>query len=377
MASQNGVRGRHASRWRHPARRSAAERFFDLAMGPHDALFSLLANRELVRLMSTSRRIRALIHDLCFDISRLLRRFFGSRENVEQFRYMQQQTGTIISGSIALQFLNRLSWEDSDLDLYVGHAMAPVAVVFILENGYTFKPKENQKSNLSLQLCSSGNDHSDQWSDYGDSEVSEVADVFDFHKGEQKIQLITAVRTPMQIILNFHCTCVMNLITHSTAFSLYPWHTFVRRKALEIDSGVSDVGQARVAARQKYTNRGWSMLNRPSSSSKSEFGLPVKRYLGDKFSWTITLCPPLQMEEMLGDDEGGMWNDAEVGTAWQIDRVGGRVFMTALEDPLPAISSVDLASKIDHLRETLRKMEATAAAWATARARAKARRAKR
>ncbi|KAK7028455.1 hypothetical protein R3P38DRAFT_927432 [Favolaschia claudopus] len=381
LSGLSGLRGRYASRRQPPVQRSAAERFLyvchtlyhvyteidilcsDLAMGPHDALFSLLDTRELVRLMSTSRRIRSLTHEICFDISRLLRRFFGSRENVEQFRRMQQQTGTIISGSMGLQFFNRLTWEDSDLDLYVGRAMASLAAVFILENGYTFKAKENQELSISLQLPLSVNGQRMSYLGRG------IADVFDFHKGEQKIQLIVAVTSPMEITLNFHSTCVMNFITHSTAFSLYPWHTFVLQKALIIET----VGTGQEIGRQKYIDRGWTMLEFPASNSNSELGVRIPRCVGDSFTWSIPLppLPPLVPRMPMYDYPVAppVAEPDPTETAWLVDCMSYKVSMVLLENvrtpspsppASPAPANADVAEKIERLRKMLHRLEVAA-----------------
>ncbi|KAF8184150.1 hypothetical protein K438DRAFT_1487164, partial [Mycena galopus ATCC 62051] len=89
---------------------------------------------ELVRLMQTCRRIHSLVKDACFDADRLLFPFFGAK--ARDFREIQAHTGTIISGSMALQFFNRLTWPNSDLDLYVSLPSASITVLFLVEAGY-------------------------------------------------------------------------------------------------------------------------------------------------------------------------------------------------------------------------------------------------
>ncbi|KAK7023001.1 hypothetical protein R3P38DRAFT_2531866 [Favolaschia claudopus] len=321
--------GRYAPRY---TRKSAAERFFDLNMGPHDALFSLLSTRELVRLMQTSRRVRALVLDVCFDVSSLLRRFFGSPANVKEFRRMQQQTGTIISGSMGLQFLNRLAYEDSDLDIYVRRATAQLAIIFLQGTGYTWIPRAGQDNNLSLQLSLS---LSDQWNSYLGRGI---ADVLDFRKGDEKIQLIIAKTAPMDIILSFHSTCVMNIITHSAAISLYPWYTFVMKQALIIET----VGAKQEIGRQKYIDRGWEMLKLPSANNNTEIGVRIPRSIGDSYTWTIPL-PPLSSARadltwMDMDMDTEMDTDVEtrlslVPSAWMVDCSKWKAVTTVLPSP--------------------------------------------
>ncbi|KAJ6510857.1 hypothetical protein C8R45DRAFT_965379 [Mycena sanguinolenta] len=264
----------------------AAMRFFDMNMGPHDAFFSHLSTRELVRLMQTCRRIRSLVKSVCFNVDRLLIPFFGDTVKVARFRQIQRRTGTIISGSTAVQFFNRLTWPESDLDLYVPRETAAIVVLFIRESGYTFHPREVQEKNASVQLC----DESPQ-----DYMGPGIADVLDFYNGNKKIQVIIPIndKSPMEIIVNFHSTCVMNIITHNKAFSLYPWSTFIKKEALIVQLVGDEEPWAREAGREtgreKYIERGWKMVEYPSPSCRSELGVRMNRSVGDHLTWGISL----------------------------------------------------------------------------------------
>lgn len=77
----------------------------------------------------------------------------------------------------------------------------------------------------------------------------------------------------------------MNVITHDNAFALYPWSTFVTHQALVVET----VGAGQEAGRQKYIDRGWTMVRAPSLSSESELGVRMVRWVGDSFTWTISL----------------------------------------------------------------------------------------
>ncbi|KAJ7862068.1 hypothetical protein B0H13DRAFT_2671757 [Mycena leptocephala] len=265
------------------AEKSAAMRFFELEMGPHDALFSRLPTRSLVRLMGTCRRVYSLVKDTCFSLPRLLSPFFGDATKVLEFRSMQSLTGTLISGSVALQFFNRMTWPSSDLDIYVHRTFADLAVMFIVRNGYTFDPRKSQNKEIFKQLSSSTKDRPLSYLGRG------IADVLDFYKGDKKIQVIVATNTPMEIILSFHSTCVMNVITHDNAFALYPWSTFVTHQALIVGTVGAGQEAGREAGRQKYIDRGWTMVRAPSLSSESELGVRMVRWVGDSFTWTISL----------------------------------------------------------------------------------------
>ncbi|THG92955.1 hypothetical protein EW026_g8134, partial [Hermanssonia centrifuga] len=60
---------------------------------------------------------------------------------------------------------------------------------------------------------------------------------------------IVASQAPMEVILNFHSSVVLNVIAWDTAYSLYPHATFERRLSLFL------LGRKRdESAIQKYEN---------------------------------------------------------------------------------------------------------------------------
>ncbi|KAF7341848.1 hypothetical protein MSAN_02040300 [Mycena sanguinolenta] len=287
---------------------SAATQFFDLNMGPHDALFSLIPTRDLVQLSQTSSRIHARVNDVCFNITRLLCRFFGDSDGVAQFRQMQRSTGTLVSGSTALQFLNRLTWRDTDLDVYVTRGSAPAAACFIVDHGYSFQSRKSQNPYIDDQLDASASYRTPSYLGRG------IADVLDFHKGDNKIQLIVASTDPMETIMSFHTTCVMNVITHDKALSLYPRSTFVTNEALVVETA----GAGQEAGRQKYADRGWTLIHTMSASRNSELGVRVRRSVGDRFTWTISL-PPLPADPLKKAD-------FILSCEWELDCDGAKIF---------------------------------------------------
>ncbi|KAF7335577.1 DUF607-domain-containing protein [Mycena venus] len=300
----------YCSRLYRTPQNSPATRFFDIHMGPHDLVFSYIPTKDLVHLMCTCRRLHSLVKKVCFDLHRLLLPFFGDATEVERFRLMQSLTDTLISGSTALQYFNRVTYRDSDLDIYVYRLTARMAVDFIVTNGYTFDPRKSQKKNVVEQLSVSISDRPPSYLGRG------IADVLDFHKGNKKIQVIVAESTPMETILSFHSTVVMNIITPYNAFALYPHSTFVTKEALIVET----VGAGQELGRQKYVDRGWSMTPKPSLKRNSELGVRRLRWVGDKFTWTITL-PPLTVNttDMCCINSWQLENEDETTeTTWKI-----------------------------------------------------------
>ncbi|KAF7340793.1 NADPH-dependent methylglyoxal reductase GRE2 [Mycena sanguinolenta] len=291
---------------------SAAMRFFEMRRAPHDTFFSHIPTRELVRLMQTCCRIYGLVKDRCFNVDHLLIPFFGDAAKANQFRELQRQTQTVISGSTALQFFNRLTWPDSDLDLYVPHASAAFIVLFLRDSGYAFRPREIQRKDPSLQLFDDGP------KDYHERGI---IDVLDFHNESKKIQVIIfGTPSSMEVIAGFHSTCVMNVITHDVAFALYPWSTFVTKEAVKVKSVSWSTEEGKEAARRKYEERGWKMLKHPSPNCTSELGVRMHRSVGDRFTWTISLpCLPPSF--------GRARSDFIREFQWRLDRDGEETSM--------------------------------------------------
>ncbi|KAJ7751128.1 hypothetical protein B0H16DRAFT_1419574 [Mycena metata] len=274
---------------------SAVTRVFDLLftnMGPHDPLLSHMDARELLAFSQTCGALYSLVKTTAFNLPRLLSPFFGHATEVDRFRRMQLQTGTLISGGIALQFFHRLRWLGADLDLYVHGPTAAPAVRFLVSNGYKYNPRASQLREVFQQMAVDPI-HPDRDPDLPPGYKRGIVDVLDFSKGDKKIQLIIAAQTPMQIIMKFHSTCVMNVISHEKAYALYPSSTFIAHEALILKSAGSgpESTSSREAGRQKYIDRGWSMVKQPSAV-REELEHNVVRWMGDHFTWTIPL-PPL------------------------------------------------------------------------------------
>ncbi|KAF9060344.1 hypothetical protein BDP27DRAFT_1430184 [Rhodocollybia butyracea] len=124
-----------------------------------------------------------------------------------------------------------------------------------------------------------------------------------------------ARNSPLDIILNFHSTIVMNLISHSHAYCLYP-------RALQDKVSLiccSDNRPDRDDACSKYVDRGYYMINGDGRAWRSRTGLPSPtrpsdapqfnhakvfdyfyiskdRHLEDRLVWKILLDPITEPE---------------------------------------------------------------------------------
>ena len=156
-----------------------------------------------------------------FSIDKLLSPYFTPTE-VTQFRELQSQTGTLISGSTALQLFDRVTYSESDLDLYVEHRFSRALAEWLLEIGYTYAPLPESENVRSLEEAFKRNPPKrphvpDMFS--GDIVFGSAGEdyfkapfVFSFEKQNpyRKIQLITSLQAPLQRILSFHSSTSLN-----------------------------------------------------------------------------------------------------------------------------------------------------------------------
>lgn len=249
-------------------------------------------------------------------------RFFTDTE-INYFRYWQSQTGMFISGSTALQFFDRTFYADSDLDIYVEHRYCKPIALWLKSIGYSFQPRKTYQSKtldiaLDESLSDSINTNNLSQGIFESTSMGYfgrgVSNVYNFHKvnPDRKIQLITSYYAPLEIVLNFHSSksilfssffliyiiilaCVMNLITHERAYSLYPHATFEERRSLVI----STEGSRQETARKKYAERGWSMVQTGQDedirNARSDF-TQSRRYIGDSRCWTLPVIPELDRD---------------------------------------------------------------------------------
>lgn len=90
----------------------------------------------------------------------------------------------------------------------------------------------------------------------------------------------------------------MNIITHRTAFALFPRATFLDRRSLIVNKSGN---LHREEARRKYIARGWSMVPIVSAFEATHDMSDFKagfRHIGDRRTWTIDLTPPVMAQNV-------------------------------------------------------------------------------
>ncbi|KAG7088808.1 hypothetical protein E1B28_012768 [Marasmius oreades] len=308
----------------------------------NDLLFSCLNPHDIIRYSRTCREAYRQVEGYwrrALNIENLLSPYFTPAET-QCFRVVQALTGTLISGSTALQLLSRKRYPESDLDLYVERRYGSFLGSFLEAIGYKFEPAQGQSVCLEeaieraefLRNLPPYTSYSSPYTSYSSPYTSPYdndgfAGVFNMTRGDRTIQLIATTHSPLDKIFKFHSTVVMNVISYSHVYSLYPRATF--QESLSLITYEKDDSK-RVVARQKYVDRGWKMLNsdgsewRPynftgtsySYSSKSTpycrqleiFQVDRLRRLGDSFCWSSKL-PILRYptQNDCSDEPGYIW----------------------------------------------------------------------
>ncbi|KAK2464967.1 hypothetical protein APHAL10511_003043 [Amanita phalloides] len=282
-------------------------------------IFDFLLPVDLIhfgQISQTARKAVTNYNRLAFDIIRLLSPYF-SDEEIKSFRQLQLFTGTVISGSTAVQLFGRTTYPKSDLDIYVEHRYCRDVAWWLTSVGYKYNPTRRGQPISFIEAFKASK--TEEGAEEEQSEQSEYAlgveNVFDFVRAgsERKVQLISATCCPMEVILNYHSTCVMNVITHNMAYSLFPYATFQQHRALVCGPS----GEKRSWAHEKYRERGWEVEPYididEMMSIRSDF-IFGRRWVGDGRCWMIPLQPYLSEYA----ETEGVVRDRITSNSWMI-----------------------------------------------------------
>ncbi|KAI0061372.1 hypothetical protein BV25DRAFT_1773159, partial [Artomyces pyxidatus] len=256
---------------------------------------------SFLRLSRTCKIVHACVGGYirrAFNIDRHLARWFA---DPAAFRALQARTTTLVSGSNALQFFERTAYPGADLDLFTPREHMLTLALWLLQCGYAFVPAPGQMSDADLGALALPDELGAalEREDARDRELDAyenmfcVIKVYTFCKAAPggpgkplKVQVIGSNVPPVAAVLHFHSTCVMNVISYSTAYSLYPRATFESRRALVCPTRGLEQGPAL----QKYASRGWDMLPASSSDLSLEPSFAAgPRWIDDEQSWVLQL----------------------------------------------------------------------------------------
>ncbi|PBK97168.1 hypothetical protein ARMGADRAFT_1162118 [Armillaria gallica] len=240
--------------------------FLDLPPEVYALILSYLSPLDVIRFGGVDQKRKTIVESYFWsEFIQLMVSYFSEKELLE-FRLIQVKTGTLISGSTALQFLQRTTYPNSDLDIYTPFRYGREVGEFLLRIGYQFCPRASQTK---------------PFHEITEDIIHEVADdeiyvcrgiiqVFDFHRNGKKIQVMSARNSPMDIILAT---------------------TFHQRRGLIISTN----GYSQDAGRQKYIDRGWDLFSELTvfevTNPYSEFQAHSLRWVGDRRCLSVKLLP--------------------------------------------------------------------------------------
>ncbi|KAF7976042.1 hypothetical protein HWV62_7946 [Athelia sp. TMB] len=234
-----------------------------------------------------------------FNINTHLARFLP---DPIEFRSMQARTGTIISGSNALQFMDRVHYRDADLDIYVnpGHGSI-VGTHMVKVQGYRVVDLYGDGGPVTLDLWDSlihvvsmavGAAREVVKSRYQQRSIHILTNMERITEAglTQRVQVMVTADCVFHAIMSYHSTCVMNVITYDRAISFYPLASFEFRNNQPLalyGASLSSAASAREAI-EKYRTRGFNTLHHHSpSESRLLFHHGSERKVGDRWCWTI------------------------------------------------------------------------------------------
>ncbi|KAG9045896.1 hypothetical protein FS842_001045 [Serendipita sp. 407] len=271
-----------------------------------DVLYPHLSVKDVLNVSKACRATLLAVNawlPSAYNINKHLEPFFGDLKNTLRFRSIQAETGTLISGSQALQFFDRAHYLDSDLDLYVPCRHTLTVGLFLLSIGYRFEPTARQ---LASPQGSSCRQHLEEVSSRTESvrrgslfvedyyEWAFIEEVYTFAKQQTTVYPAFPLEyVPMQSDITVHPVTsykalVMNFITHDRAYSLFPCTTFLGRAGITL--GRSGDLESLRKAYAKYIGRNFKISATPIPPM--DLPSPIKfgtRWIGDRQTWKIEL----------------------------------------------------------------------------------------
>ena len=173
----------------------------------YGAVFDFCSPISFLRVSRTSRSAHMAVRTYmqeAFSINRILSRFFNSPL---EFRRVQAETDTLISGSSILQFFDRSFYPGSDLDLYTCQdSDFQLIADFLLTEGYEYVPDQDQNADFKKALLDA---RVDDGSEARPGAGHELLAVFTFEnrtssKDPLRVELVMTYHHPFEIILEFH-----------------------------------------------------------------------------------------------------------------------------------------------------------------------------
>lgn len=146
-------------------------------------------------------------------------------------------TGTLISGSSALQFFERTVYADSSgLDLFIEHASARPIALWLQSIGYIFCPSadadyQTLEMGLDKQVAKNASDGNTMFEPFFNKGHFEPIVCLKFHRATYpNVQVITSNGPPLEMVLNFHSSeliqsCIKKMLSEVYSLHDEPHHS--------------------------------------------------------------------------------------------------------------------------------------------------------
>ncbi|TCD64339.1 hypothetical protein EIP91_004249 [Steccherinum ochraceum] len=247
-----------------------------------------------------------------FNVDTVLSLFFN---DPRAFRSLLAKTGSVVSGSAALQAAARVRYPGSDLDVYVYCEALANVVQFMTAAGYEYHPYHHQPESLAEAMLPENWDGSYY---HSAPHVPGIGTVINLKKVvggvERSVQLIVSTEDscPGELILCFHsrtwstllhdlgwpcmlkqllAALVMNVITYNALYCPYPRTVFSEERTVVCNT--TGIHGTDGAALDKYRQRGWNVV-RPAEldvdgrrSVEESFHVGIVRSFTDRYSWVV------------------------------------------------------------------------------------------
>ncbi|KIJ48797.1 hypothetical protein M422DRAFT_247154 [Sphaerobolus stellatus SS14] len=192
-----------------------------------------------------------------YDVNKILRHFFS---DPIAFCTLQARTGTLISGSIAVQFFTGTIWTNSDLDLYVPPKSVTAVSKWMEAQSYALLPQRPMKPAADNTNIDPEGDPS---LEYKQNQLHTILSFYKINEPSKIVQINVSHFTPVDVILGFYATAPMNIISWKSAISLYPHMSFENH----INLACSVLGSKQITRLMKYEAQGFEFIMNPNADT--------------------------------------------------------------------------------------------------------------
>lgn len=172
----------------------------------NNSVLGYLGPADLVRMEKINKEYRATTTTFMRRAYNIDRQLIGFLPDPHSFRRMQSKTGTVISGSFALQFFTRVYYPETALDIFVGSLYREEVGGWLSSNGFIYTPFTKTHDKVTTTQALSYEDAM-LCPGFRELKLVDVMDVLDFVRdvggAKRRVVLHVTRNSPIQTILLF------------------------------------------------------------------------------------------------------------------------------------------------------------------------------